>query len=314
VLDVEVQPGDQSHSCHSAPGLLALLDKLAFTSRLEFVRGDCDWGSDAIMSDLEERNQDYLFKIKKSKHVKELINKHHCLGQWTRFKKGWEVKEDELQCQSWDSARRVVIVRRCLEKSNALLIEKKEPEQTALAFVDEPEDIRLYEYSVLVTSLDCDAITIVQHYRDRADCENVFDEIKNQWGWGGYTTKDIKSCRFMARIVALIYNWWSLFARTVNPDSTGHQEAITSRPLLLTGVGRLTETGRQRTMHIVTDHGKSEKIKGLFKNLNQFFSELKVIAPQLSSRDCWFRMMARVIERIVPKLATGPPELSPSIG
>ena len=118
----------------------------------------------------------------------------------------------------------------------------------------------------------------------------------------------------MARIVALIYNWWSLFARTVNPDSTGHQEAITSRPLLLTGVGRLTETGRQRTMHIVTDHGKSEKIKGLFKNLNQFFSELKVIAPQLSSRDCCFRMMARVIERIVPKLATGPPELSPSIG
>ena len=184
------------------------------------------------MSDLEERNQDYLFKIKKSNHVKELINKHHCLGQWTRFKKGWEVKEDELQCQSWDSARRVVIVRRCLEKSNALLIEKKEPEQTALAFVDEPEDIRLYEYSVLVTSLDCDAITIVQHYRDRADCENVFDEIKNQWGWGGYTTKDIKSCRFMARIVALIYNWWSLFARKVNPDSTGHQEAITSRPLL----------------------------------------------------------------------------------
>jgi len=24
-------------------------------------------------------------------------------------------------------------------------------------------------------------VTIVQHYRDRADCENNFDEIKNQW-------------------------------------------------------------------------------------------------------------------------------------
>jgi hypothetical protein len=32
----------------------------------------------------------------------------------------------------------------------------------------------------LVTSLDAEVVTIVQHYRDRADCENNFDEIKNQ--------------------------------------------------------------------------------------------------------------------------------------
>jgi Transposase DDE domain len=35
---------------------------------------------------------------------------------------------------------------------------------------------------------------IGQLYRDRADCENGFDEIKNQWGWGGYTTHDIERC------------------------------------------------------------------------------------------------------------------------
>jgi hypothetical protein len=29
-------------------------------------------------------------------------------------------------------------------------------------------------------------------YRDRADCENSFDELKNQWGWGGFTTRDLK--------------------------------------------------------------------------------------------------------------------------
>jgi hypothetical protein len=56
-------------------------------------------------------------------------------------------------------------------------------------------------------------LTIVQHYRDRADCENNFDEIKNQWGWGGFVTHKIKLCLFIARIIALIYNWWSLFVR-----------------------------------------------------------------------------------------------------
>jgi hypothetical protein len=27
-------------------------------------------------------------------------------------------------------------------------------------------------------------------YRDRGDCENAFDELKNQWGWGGFTTHE----------------------------------------------------------------------------------------------------------------------------
>jgi hypothetical protein len=24
-----------------------------------------------------------------------------------------------------------------------------------------------------------------------ADCENAFDELKNHWGWGGFTTHDL---------------------------------------------------------------------------------------------------------------------------
>jgi hypothetical protein len=33
----------------------------------------------------------------------------------------------------------------------------------------------------LVTSLDNEILTMGQLYRDRADCENTFDELKNQW-------------------------------------------------------------------------------------------------------------------------------------
>ena len=32
-------------------------------------------------------------------------------------------------------------------------------------------------------SLDSEILTIGQLYRDRADCENSFDKLKNQWGW-----------------------------------------------------------------------------------------------------------------------------------
>ena len=40
---------------------------------------------------------------------------------------------------------------------------------------------------MLVTSLEEEVLTLAQLYRDRADSENPFDELKNQWGWGGFT-------------------------------------------------------------------------------------------------------------------------------
>jgi hypothetical protein len=49
-----------------------------------------------------------------------------------------------------------------------------------------------YEYAVLVTDLPYEIPAMAKLYRDRVDCENCFDERKNQWGWGGYTTHDLK--------------------------------------------------------------------------------------------------------------------------
>ena len=71
------------------------------------------------------------------------------------------------------------------------------------------EATQAYEYAVLVTNANYELQAIAQLYRDRADCENGFDELKNQWGWGGFSTQDIERCQTSARSVALIYNWWS---------------------------------------------------------------------------------------------------------
>src|SRR5271167_4082559 len=60
-----------------------------------------------------------------------------------------------------------------------------------LAFVEIGEAAEVYEYSVLVTSLDEETEAFGQLYRDRGDGENIFDEMKNQWGWGGFTTHDL---------------------------------------------------------------------------------------------------------------------------
>ena len=61
-------------------------------------------------------------------------------------------------------------------------------------------------------------------YRERADAENVYDELKNQWGWNGFTTRKLAPCRLMANLVALVYNWWHLYvARRCLPDDRARQ-------------------------------------------------------------------------------------------
>lgn len=303
ILDVEVQAGNQGNSSHSLPGLMALLEKMPEGCKPAFVRGDCDWGTDHVMNELEENDYHYLFKMRKSKHVKELIYRQHEKGEWTLFSQGWEAKSATLKLSGWDKHRRVVVVRRRLSEQNDIVVEYQKNGQQQLAFIDEPENFKLYEYSILVTNLEAEVVTIVQHYRDRADCENNFDELKNQWGWGGFTTQKVKSCRFMARIIALIYNWWTLFVRLANPDT--HLEAITSRPLLLSSVGRLTETGRQKRLTITSQHNQHKTMEAAYRRVAQFFNLLKTIAPQLTRKECWRQILMKAMEAFILKRDDG---------
>jgi len=59
---------------------------------------------------------------------------------------------------------------------------------------------------VLVTSSSYALESMAQLYRDRVGAENSFDELKNQWGWCGFTSQYIERCQTRARAVALIYN------------------------------------------------------------------------------------------------------------
>ena len=89
----------------------------------------------------------------------------------------------------------------------------------------------------------------------------------------------------MARTVALIYNWWNLFVRLAIPEK--HHEAISSRPLLLSNVARLTESGRQRRMVITSTHAQRTLIDRAYTHLQRFFSWLKANAPQLTFQERW---------------------------
>ncbi len=161
-----------------------------------------------------------------------------------------------------------------------------------------------YEYAVLVTSTSYEILA--QLYRDRADAENNFDELKNQWGWGGFTTQDLARCRFMARMVALIYNWWTLFVRLAQPHK--HFEAISSRPLLLHGVATQTHHGGQTRLTITSLHAKQSTIQAILTNLAGFLRTLKATAEQWTDAERLRAILIRAFATVMLSTA-GPPTL-----
>ena len=306
ILDVEVKAGSQSHSSHSLPGLMALLARLSHEQKPAFIRGDIAWGSDTVMRELEHIKQPYLFKLKKSQNVIKLIYKHHGKGEWQTVHAGWEAKEDHLKLLGWNEKRRVIIVRRQLSQNANTLIGLESNDksgQQQLAFIDGPENMKTYEYAVLVTDTEYDLTAVFYHYRDRADCENNFDELKNQWGWCGYSTKDIHSSTTMAQMVALIYNWWNLYSRLAFPDK--HHEAITSRPLLLSSIGRLVSSAGQKKLKLTSLHGHSAKLVGIYHGLSAIIQSLKLTTPQLNAKKRWAQIIAIIMEKILAQNGVG---------
>jgi hypothetical protein len=293
VLDMEVQAGNQTAPLYAQPELWAFVEGLAERDRPIFLRGDSHWGAEKAMVGAEERKLEYLFKLKQSANVKKLIGQLFRKQDWVEAGQQWQGREDVLRLSGWSKERRVVVLRRPLRNQPAAEAEtvskrkskRKAAQQLTLDLPELTYQGVQYEYVVLVTSLADEVRTVAQHYRDRGDAENNFDELKNQWGWAGFTTQDQKRCQIMGRIIALVYNWWTIFMRLGIPDK--HAEAITSRPLALHGIARQTRHGNQTTVEITSTHAKASQIAEILTKVSGFLKRIKMSAEQLTDKERW---------------------------
>ena len=110
----------------------------------------------------------------------------------------------------------------------------------------------------------------------------------------------------MARLIALIYNWRSLFVRMADPDR--YREAITSRPLLLHGIARQTRlTG-------TSSHGRRQTAVAALRRIARFFRTLVQNAEQLGAEDRWRRILAEALKKYLRGRRTWlpPPQIMPA--
>src|SRR6201995_2749696 len=271
VLRVDVLPGDEYNVVHATDGLWTFLDHLGPARRPALLRGDKSWGIERVMARAELKGLPYLFRLRMTANVRRSLDRAMQQSEWADASQGWQGKETTLRLQGWSRQRRIILLRRKLARDLAVT-DRTNPAQPLLGFAEVGPDKQLWEYAALVTSLDSEILTLGQLYRDRADCENAFDELKNHWGWGGFTTQELKRCGLLAASVALIYNWWSLFVRLADPDH--HREVITSRPLLLQAIARKPHHAGSTTLPVIRPHGEQQTAWRSYLRIARFFASL----------------------------------------
>ena len=225
------------------------------------VRGDIAYGNEEMMTGCEQRDLAYVFKLRQAGPSTEQGEMAQCRTGMGRGGKRVTVTGLDLCAQGDRVAAQPTLPGLTLEHRGG----------------------DWYEHAVLVTNwAERDVLAVAQIYRDRAGAENLFDELKNQWGWTGFTTQDLKRSQLMARIVALIYNWWSIFTRMATGAS--HGEAITTRPLLQHAVARRTRHANQTRLHISSLHGKAKMVANLLSRISSWLKLFQESAEQLDER------------------------------
>src|SRR5246500_2219405 len=304
VLRVDVLPGNEYNVAHATDGLWALLDHLGPTRQPALLRGDKSWGIERVMARAEQNGLAYLFRLRMTANVKRSLERAMQQSDWADAGQNWQGKETTLRPGGGSRQRGIILSRRKLARDLAIT-DRTNPVQPLLGFAEVGPDKAVWEYAALVTSLDNEILTLGQLYRDRADCENAFDELKNHWGWGGFTTQDLKRCRLLAASVALIYNWWSLFVRLADPDQ--HRAVITSRPLLLQAIARKPQHAGRTTLSVSSTHGEQQTARRAYLRIARFFAGLREKAEQLDAVQRWYRILSEALRKYLHGRQLTPP-------
>lgn len=85
-------------------------------------------------------------------------------------------------------------------------------------------------------------------------------------------------------------------------------EAITSRALLLAGVGRAVKHAGQTTLYLTPMHAAKDKLLALIANIRAALSHVRTVAEQLPQTNRWNTFLDYVVAKITRPL---PPWLPP---
>lgn len=255
----------------AAEWIEAMQEAHRWSGRMPWLnRGDVGFCNETLISWHEQQGRPHcLFKLRLTKNLKRAIARVKDEDWQGCATSGvLQTAEIQLQLSGWSQARRVVLGRRCLGEVPG-------------AESGEFWSYAKYDYEAYVTTLPWDQAVswqVIELYRQRGDCENVFDELKNQWGFSGFCSRYRNVTEVAARLLLLSYNLWNLFLRLLEPSR--HVEARHGRRWFLFLSARLVRGSRQRVWKIAVGGEWWATLQAGYERVLQW---LALTAPQLKS-------------------------------
>jgi len=235
-------------------------------------RGDLGLGQERICAwhEAQSGRPYYLFRLKLTANVRRAIAALPEQDWQGPAQRGvLQVAEVSLRLTDWSCQRRVVVGRRCLGQIS---------KEAGGTFWDEAQ----HEFEAYVTNLpigQANAWQVIELYRKRADTENVFDELKHQWGLEGFCCRKRAATALAARLGLLIYNLWHLFLRLLEPAR--HVESAGGRRWFLLIAARLVQSGRQKTLQVSVSGKWWKQLQAGYQRVCAW---LATTAPQLKNQ------------------------------
>lgn len=263
------RPGDEVSAAGWVETMGPLWAHPTIRERLKINRGDKAFGQEAILAWHEREDvprPKYVFGLRLTKNVRRALAQ----VPWPLWEgqptNGLElVAETTVPLPGWSRARRVVFVR-TTKPVNA------GPQDGFWAMPEE----EVQAFVTNLTSQEATAEQVVRLARKRGDAENVFDELKNQWGFRGFCSRRGVVTETAARLLLVTYNLWSLLVSLLLGQS--HREAITTRSEFLMMAGQLTRSGRQQKLKLAVSAAWWQRLRVGYERLSEW---LKITAPQL---------------------------------
>jgi len=159
---------------------------------------------------LEQKSIDYIIAAKFTQPIQRVI---HDSVNWVLLDTGIEICEQLYKSDSWEKARRLVIVRqRIKDRPNA--------PGKQLTLFSEQEVFRNYRYSAYVTNMKLASPEIWRLYRGRANAENRIKELKYDFGFDSFNLNNFFATEASLTFAMIAYNLMSLFRTFVLQEKT----------------------------------------------------------------------------------------------
>lgn len=203
VANFWLRPGD----AHSANNVLQFIESTLHhlgSKAVGLLRADSGFFDQAVLKLLEDKRIHYIISARLTQGLQQAIVRD---GRWFALAIGLELAEIAYQDNSWDTARRIVVVRQSIKRKTA-------PGKTLSLFADDP-DIQGWRYGAMVTSLSLPAMEVWRSYRGRADCENRIKELKNDFGLDSFSLNSFYATEAALGFAMQAYNLMSIFRQAV---------------------------------------------------------------------------------------------------